>query len=176
MSLPININVDITDKVSIPGALHLACSVYLPDPANLPDCPTVIFAVPGGGYTRHYYDLQLPGHEHYSEAQYHRQRGTVFISCDHLGVGESSVPDPTLITFEVLAAAYAATVTELVGRIKKRNNRSPVPRRGKSHRHRYRAIHGWLRHYPHPGAARRFRCHCAYGIQRHSYRDAAAHG
>jgi len=118
MSLPININVDITDKVSIPGALHLACSVYLPDPANLPDCPTVIFAVPGGGYTRHYYDLQLPGHEHYSEAQYHRQRGTVFISCDHLGVGESSVPDPTRITFEVLAAAYAATVTELVGRIK----------------------------------------------------------
>lgn len=118
MSAPINMHIDITGKVSIPGPLYLACSVYLPEPEDLTDHPVVIFAVPGGGYSRHYYDLHFAGHEDYSEAQYHRQNGIIFIACDHLGVGESSLPDPTLITFEVLAAAYAATVTDLVSRIR----------------------------------------------------------
>jgi pimeloyl-ACP methyl ester carboxylesterase len=42
------------------------------------------------------------------------QRGFVVVACDHLGVGDSSQPDPDAITFEHLAAANNATVTTVV--------------------------------------------------------------
>jgi alpha-beta hydrolase superfamily lysophospholipase len=99
------------DVTGFPGGEQLAgrvltqVSVHLPDRVEGP--VTVFFGFPGGGYGRGYYDIRVkPG---YSQAEYHTGRGHVFVACDHLGVGDSSQPDPFLLSFEVLAAANAAT-------------------------------------------------------------------
>lgn len=97
---------DVSAVVPFAAPMELAATIVLPD--TLPEAgpAIVIFAVPGGGYGRRYFDLAIPGHEGYSEAVFHARRGMIFIAIDHLGVGESSQPDPAEINFDHLAAAY----------------------------------------------------------------------
>jgi alpha-beta hydrolase superfamily lysophospholipase len=80
--------------------------------------PIVVFAFPGGGYGRRYFDLQLDGYGargSYSQAEHHAARGLVFVACDHLGCGESDgAPGATL---ERITAANAATVAEMRRRL-----------------------------------------------------------
>ncbi len=99
-------------RVDVSGAVPWADSelaVTLMVPAGEVDGPrTLALAFPGGGYSRGYWDIQWPGVERYSEAGYHVERGWIVGCVDHLGVGDSSLPDPEGLTFEVLAAANAA--------------------------------------------------------------------
>jgi len=84
---------------------EIAATVHLPrEPAaELP----LIFAFPGGGYNRHYFDISEPG---YSEAAAHAARGIATIAIDHLGSGDSSIPPPEVTTLATVAAAnHAAT-------------------------------------------------------------------
>ena len=78
-------------KRELPGELRTTVTVYLPE--LLPEAATVLFAFPGGGFGRGYYDIRaLPG---YSQAEHHVAAGFVFVACDHLCVGDSSRPsDP----------------------------------------------------------------------------------
>ena len=63
----------------------------------------VYFGFPGGGYGRRYFDIATkPG---YSQAAFHTDRGAIFVAVDHLGVGDSSSPDPFTLTYENLAEA-----------------------------------------------------------------------
>jgi alpha-beta hydrolase superfamily lysophospholipase len=91
-------------QIPIGDGLHTA--VTLVSPAE-PD-GTLLFAFPGGGYNRRYYDLAIPGG--YSQAQWHAARGWTVACCDHLGVGDSSLPDPEALGFDELADANRATV------------------------------------------------------------------
>ncbi len=50
----------------------------------------MVFAMPGGGYSRGYFDMEFEGHSGYSQAAHHVERGLVVVSIDHLGVGEST--------------------------------------------------------------------------------------
>ena len=76
------------------------------------------FAFPGGGYSRQYFTFDMPDgfgditdRASGGEAGWHARRGWIFVSCDHLLVGESSAPsDPEQLTFGVVAAANVATV------------------------------------------------------------------
>jgi alpha-beta hydrolase superfamily lysophospholipase len=68
----------------------LAATVHLPNDAGLAERPPVLVGLPGGGYTRHYFDLRVPG---YSEAEHHVARGVVVIAIDHLRVSESDIPE-----------------------------------------------------------------------------------
>lgn len=72
--------------------LTVTVTVVIPDPAMIGDQPLVWFAWPGGGYNRRYYDLQLPGRSGYSQAEYHTGQGSIFVACDHIGVGGSDIP------------------------------------------------------------------------------------
>jgi alpha-beta hydrolase superfamily lysophospholipase len=92
-------------------------TVFAPDP--LPDRFVAAFGFPGGGYNRGYFDLavELPGDGGSSEARWHAERGWCFVACDHLGVGDSSRPEPTALTIESLAAANDATVRALTARL-----------------------------------------------------------
>ena len=67
--------IDVTEAAALGETIELATTIFLPDPATLPDRPVVIFAAPGGGYARAYFDLSFPGHQGYSEAEYHVARG-----------------------------------------------------------------------------------------------------
>lgn len=113
----ISLRLDVTGSAALPGTLEIAATVFLPDAAMLPERPVAIFAFPGGGYARGYYDLHFPGHTGYSEAQYHAEGGFIFVALDHLGVGESSVTGLATMQIEDIAQANDAAVRELTVRI-----------------------------------------------------------
>jgi alpha-beta hydrolase superfamily lysophospholipase len=91
----------------------LAATVHLPDPA--PARAPVLIALPGGGYTRHYFDLREPG---YSEAEHHVARGVVVVAIDHLRVGDSDIPDLAEASLEACAAANDAAIRIILGRLR----------------------------------------------------------
>lgn len=98
-------------RLPIGGGLHTAVTIVAPaDPDG-----TVLFAFPGGGYNRSYYDLAIPGG--YSQAQWHADRGWTVVCCDHLGVGESDVPDADSWGFDEIADANQATVAAVRERL-----------------------------------------------------------
>jgi pimeloyl-ACP methyl ester carboxylesterase len=80
----------------------------------------VAVGFPGGGYSRGYWDIQWPGD--YSQAEYHANRGWVFVAVDHFGVGDSALPDPALLTFEVMAAANSAVTERIVSMLRSDSN------------------------------------------------------
>lgn len=105
--------IDVTGAAELDQSVGMAVTIYLPELSLLPDRPVAIFAVPGGGYSRRYFDMHFEGHEGYSEAAYHTERGTIYIAVDHVGVGESSIPDLSKITFQTLAATYDSCVRQI---------------------------------------------------------------
>ncbi|MGE0388296.1 MAG: alpha/beta hydrolase [Gammaproteobacteria bacterium] len=107
------LHLDVSRWVDLPGPLHTAASVHY-EPAALGPDPLVVFAFPGGGYGRGYFDIRRPELDGPTQAAFHCARGCVFVACDHLGVGESSLPDPAVITFAHLAAANHGTVVAVL--------------------------------------------------------------
>jgi pimeloyl-ACP methyl ester carboxylesterase len=111
-----DVQIDITGCGATDGPLHIAATVYLPDSATLAP-PAVMFAGPGAGYGRGYYDMAPPDFTGYSQAEHHVARGFIFVAYDHLGVGDSSTTGLDTLTFEVIAAANNAAIKEALRRI-----------------------------------------------------------
>jgi alpha-beta hydrolase superfamily lysophospholipase len=107
----IHVRVDVSRATGLEG-VEIAATAHLPSSAPR----AVVFAFPGRGYSRAYYDLDLAGG--YSQAAHHVARGLALIACDHLGVGESSMPDLNRLTMEQLAAANHATVESILQRLR----------------------------------------------------------
>lgn len=101
----------------LPGGNHVAASVFLPEPDHLPADPIVMFASPGGGYARGYFDLHLPGRTGYSQAEHHAARGIVLVAYDHPGVGASGLAGLETMTMESIAAANDGAVREIARRL-----------------------------------------------------------
>jgi len=110
----IDLVIDVTDAAGTGEQLRAAATVVVPSDAQRADTTTVLFGYPGGGYSRHYFDLQLPGG--YSQAEYHAQGGFVFVTCDHLGVGDSDTPALEL-GFRAVARANSACAREVLSRL-----------------------------------------------------------
>jgi alpha-beta hydrolase superfamily lysophospholipase len=107
----LDLDVDISGKVGIEGSLHTAVTVHLPRREIMPARPIVMFAFPGGGAGRGMWCMEAPDTLEYSQARWHAERGIIFVSCDHLGTGGSSHPDPQLLASPYpLAWANQATV------------------------------------------------------------------
>jgi pimeloyl-ACP methyl ester carboxylesterase len=104
-------------RVEVGGGLATAVTV-IAAPATVAalEHPIVVFAFPGGGYGRRYFDIALdrsdPG---YSQAEHHARRGLIVVACDHLGCGESDAG--VGFTLDRIVAANAATVAEMRRRI-----------------------------------------------------------
>lgn len=109
--------VDVSKAAELGVPVALAASIFLPDPDTMPERPIVIFAVPGGGYSRGYFFLNFPEHGEYNEAQYHQNRGIIYVAVDHIGVGESTIPDLSQITFQTLAATYDSCVRQIIAEL-----------------------------------------------------------
>ena len=111
--------IDVTAAAPQLGArVELAVSVHLPDPAALPDRPIAIFACPGGGYSRRYFEMRFEGHGGYDEAEWHAARGIIHVTIDHVGVGESTIPDLSLIDFQTLAATHDESVRQIAAALR----------------------------------------------------------
>jgi alpha-beta hydrolase superfamily lysophospholipase len=93
------------------GAAFVATTVAVPPLEALPTRPVLVFAYPGGGYSREYFDLRVPGHgDAYSMLAAMAANGIVGVASDHLGTGESS-PRPSdgrSGTSSIVAANHAA--------------------------------------------------------------------
>jgi alpha-beta hydrolase superfamily lysophospholipase len=122
--------VDVTEAAGLGEPAHVALTVTVPDGVGAE--PVVCFAKPGAGYSRGYFTADLPGPERGSpaasaaasasksasasasrpkagsQAEWHAARGWIFVSVDHLGVGESSQHPDRLGFGPVVAASEAA--------------------------------------------------------------------
>lgn len=113
-----DIRVDITDAVGLDTPAETAAWVYVPDLDSHPDSPTVLFAFPGGTYSRAYYDLHVHGREGYSFAEHLAAAGYIVIACDHIGIGDSSPYEPfAALTTDVVVRADRATVEGVMARL-----------------------------------------------------------
>ena len=61
MAETVELRIDVTNAVTLGEPAHVAASVVLPAPTDLPAQPVVCFATPGGGYSRFYFTAALPG-------------------------------------------------------------------------------------------------------------------
>src|SRR6185436_5762384 len=93
----------------------LAMTAHLPEAP--PERPFVCFGKPGGGYSRGYYTYDLPGPASGAQAEWHAERGWIFVSVDHLGVGASSLHAPEKLDYATLSAAAHAAEQELLARL-----------------------------------------------------------
>lgn len=106
-------HIDVTEAAGLGQRAHIAVTITLPDHGILGPCPVVCFAKPGGGYSRGYYTHVLPGPGDGAQARWHAERGWIFISVDHLGVGDSSLHPGATLDFVTLARAAHAAEQEL---------------------------------------------------------------
>lgn len=110
--------IDVTDAAALGETVEMAVSIYLPDPALLPERPIAIFACPGGGYSRRYFSMRFAGREGYDEAAWHMARGAIYVAIDHVGVGESTIPDLSKISFQTLAVTHNACVRRIADELR----------------------------------------------------------
>lgn len=124
-----DLTIDIDPADAKGETLHITVTVVTPDAATLSTAPIVWFGWPGGGYNRHYFDLQIPAHSCYSEAEYHVARGAIFVACDHIGVGGSSIPEGAFNHSDI-ARINATTVRKVVAGLRDGgllNELPPIP-------------------------------------------------
>jgi alpha-beta hydrolase superfamily lysophospholipase len=112
--------VDVTEAAGLGEPASVALTVHLPESSGVSAMPVVCFAKPGGGYSKGYYTEDLPGPSSSSgsQARWHANRGWVFVSIDHLGVGASSTDhDAARLDFTTVAAANQAGEREVLRRL-----------------------------------------------------------
>ncbi len=72
----------------------------------------VLVCLPGGTYSREYWDLTIPGHRGYSFAEFATANGYAVVTIDPLGTGESSKPVRDF-DFSDIAATLECAVSAL---------------------------------------------------------------
>lgn len=113
-------DVDVSAAAGLGEPLQTRVTACLPAPAELGESPTVCFAFPGAGFGRRYFMFDLPGDAPGAsggQAGWHARRGWIVFAVDHLGVGDSSLPEPTKLGFAVVSAANQAAVGEALRRL-----------------------------------------------------------
>ena len=111
----LDLQVDVTEAAGLGETAHVALTVTVPD--EVPPDPVVCFGKPGGGYARGYYTEDLPGPAQGAQATWHAQRGWVFVSVDHLGVGGSSQHDPERLAYTPVVAASQAAEADVLQKL-----------------------------------------------------------
>lgn len=95
---------------------RIAATAFLPAPQAASGC--AIFASPGGGYGRGYYDMHFAGHDDYSQAAHHVGQGHVVVAYDHLGVGDSDTAQLAEMTIEDIADHDHDAVAQIIARLR----------------------------------------------------------
>jgi len=106
----VNVRVPLPAENQPADGLFMAATVHLPEKVQ-PGAP-VLFMFPGAGFGRGYFDIQYPGFDGYSEAAYHVAQGIVVVAMDHLGVGDSSLPEDIHLLFPAGARGPRFSVRE----------------------------------------------------------------
>lgn len=108
MAFPARVlSLDVSDAIGERAAL--AATYY---PARTGAATALLVCLPGGTYSREYWDLDIPGHDGYSFAEFASEEGYGVVTIDPLGTGESSQPARDF-GFADIAAALACAVAAL---------------------------------------------------------------
>jgi pimeloyl-ACP methyl ester carboxylesterase len=99
---------DVSDVIGEQASL---AATYHP-PRTRDAAVAVLVCLPGGTYSREYWDLNVPGHRGYSFADFAAERGYAVLTIDPLGTGESSKPVRDF-DFADIAATLACAVSAL---------------------------------------------------------------
>jgi pimeloyl-ACP methyl ester carboxylesterase len=102
------IRLDVSDVVGEQASL---AATYYPSRTPAQD-RALLVCLPGGTYSREYWDLRIPGHSGYSFADFATENGHAVVTMDPLGTGESSKPARDF-DFADIAAALAHAVAAL---------------------------------------------------------------
>lgn len=113
----VDLKIPVGNGAVLEESAHVALTVHLPSPEVLPTRPIVCFAKPGGGYSKGYYTEDLPGPGQGAQSEWHVSRGWIFVSVDHLGVGESSLHEAARLDFAPVAAASHLAEQEVLKRL-----------------------------------------------------------
>lgn len=125
------IEFDVTASAGLRIPTHIAATLF--EPQRHGNILGAVVLVPGGGFTRSYYDLELGGYHDYSAAMQLAQHGWIVVAIDNLGTGESTIPvDGNEVTLDRCASALADVVSQLRSRLSNRSLRSagcdiPIP-------------------------------------------------
>lgn len=114
---PIELQIDVTDAASLGTKAQVAVTVFLPDEEERSEPQVVCFAFPGGGYCRRYYSFDMPDGSGGGQAGWHVARGWIFVTCDHLGFGDSTIPAGNILNYGNVAAGNRAAVDEVMRRL-----------------------------------------------------------
>src|SRR5262249_715805 len=114
-----DLQIEVGDRLDRRTATKIAATVFIPDPGRLHQPPIVVFASPGGGYGRGYFDLPSFNDEAYSQAEHHVAAGLVVVAYDHLGVGDSTCPEDEELSNENIAEANDAAVRAFLEMLEK---------------------------------------------------------
>jgi alpha-beta hydrolase superfamily lysophospholipase len=99
---------DVSDVIGEQASL---AATYYPARTSA-DAGAVLVCLPGGTYSREYWDLNVPGRRGYSFADFATENGYAVVTIDPLGTGESSKPVGDF-DFTDIAAALAHAVSAL---------------------------------------------------------------
>ncbi|OBG42436.1 lysophospholipase [Mycobacterium alsense] len=99
---------DVSDAIGEQASL---AATYYPA-ADGAAAPAVLVCLPGGTYSREYWDLNIPGRDGYSFAEFATDNGYAVVTIDPLGTGESSKP-ARAFDFADIASALARAVSAL---------------------------------------------------------------
>lgn len=125
-SVKLDLRIDVQAALGRRSPCEIAATIHYAAPNGPPGA--VIFAFPGSGYSRSYFDLHCPGHEDaYSQAQHHTDHGVMVVACDHFGVGDSAPEGDEPLTLEALASANSFAVTEIARRIESGSLAEHIP-------------------------------------------------
>ena len=113
----IDLTIDVTHALGIGTQAEAAVTAWLPEANQLAANQIVCFAFPGGGYCRRYFSYDMRDGTGHGQAGWHVSRGWIFVACDHIGTGDSSVPVPDILTYEMLARVNVATVDAVLERL-----------------------------------------------------------
>jgi alpha-beta hydrolase superfamily lysophospholipase len=93
-------------------AARVAASLFLPCREEIGR--SVVVGFHGGGYTRSYFHVDVPGRDGYSMAEHLTRHGHVVVTVDQFGVGDSTRPaDGAYVTVDAVADVHHATCSAL---------------------------------------------------------------
>ena len=128
------LRIDVTD-IAPAGAQWAVAEVFVPpfEALVIDGEPVVAFCLAGGGFSRRYFDLDVPAEcGAYSMARDLAARGVIVVTCDPLGIGASDRPtDVSALTPDLLADVQAhvtATVLDALANGTAADALSPLPR------------------------------------------------
>ncbi len=108
-----DITIHFDDNNATTRSATVAATVHFPSADKIAKEPIVVFALPGAGYNRRYFNLQLPGHEGYSQSEYHTAQGIIFVAIECVGAGDSYISNEEQIDFGTIAFFHDKAVSEI---------------------------------------------------------------